>query len=104
VLAQVPDGLCLAQILAKSGHSKTTAFRVLASLRDVEFVFQGPRNRRFLLGQRLADVDCVTARARHGYGAIDARMGQDRIIGVLVPALKQAAARLAGQMDDLQQD
>lgn len=69
VLAQTPDGLGLAQIVARSGYSKTTAFRVLASLREVGFVCQDPQNRRYLLGQRLTDIARLAARADVAIGA-----------------------------------
>ena len=61
VLATAPDGLALTQIVDRSGFSKTTAFRVLANMQDVGFVFQDPESRLYLLGHKLAQISQTAA-------------------------------------------
>lgn len=63
VLAAVPDGMALSQIVESSGFSKTTAFRVLANLQDVGFVFQDPESRLYVLGHKLAHISQIAARS-----------------------------------------
>ncbi len=63
VLTLAPDGLALNQIVERSGFSKTTAFRVLANMQDVGFVFQDPESRLYLLGHKLAQISLTAARS-----------------------------------------
>ena len=63
VLTLAPDGLMLSQIVELSEFSKTTAFRVLANMQDVGFVFQDPESRRYLLGHKLAHISQIAARS-----------------------------------------
>lgn len=63
VLTSAPDGLALNQIVARSAFSKTTAFRVLANMQEVGFVFQDPESRLYLLGQKLANISQTAARS-----------------------------------------
>ncbi|MEX1035883.1 MAG: IclR family transcriptional regulator [Sneathiella sp.] len=56
VLSLAPDGADLTEIVARSKFTKTTAFRVLASLRDVNYVFQDPASRVYRLGSKLAEL------------------------------------------------
>ncbi len=63
VLTLAPDGLALNQIVERSGFSKTTAFRVLANMQDVGFVFQDPESRLYLLGHKLAQISQTAARS-----------------------------------------
>ena len=63
VLALAPDGLALNQIVEHSGFSKTTAFRVLANMQEVGFVFQDPESRLYLLGHKLADIARIASRS-----------------------------------------
>lgn len=63
VLATAADGLALTQIVERSDFSKTTAFRILANLQEVGFVFQDPENRHYLLGHKLASIAQIAARS-----------------------------------------
>lgn len=63
VLTSSPDGLALNQIVERSAFSKTTAFRVLANMQDVGFVFQDPESRLYLLGHKLANISQTAARS-----------------------------------------
>lgn len=63
VLAAAPNGLALTQIVERSDFSKTTAFRVLANLQDVGFVFQDPESRFYVLGYKLAHISQIAARS-----------------------------------------
>ncbi len=63
VLAETPDGLSLAEIVIRTGFSKTTAFRVLAALQQARFVVQDPVGRDYRLGCKLVDMAHVSARA-----------------------------------------
>lgn len=63
VLALAPEGLALNQIVERSDFSKTTAFRVLASLQEVGFVFQDPESRLYLLGHKLAHISQIATRS-----------------------------------------
>lgn len=56
VLSLAPDGADLTEIVAQSKFSKTTTFRVLASLREVNYVFQDPSTRIYRLGSKLAEM------------------------------------------------
>lgn len=55
-LADTPDGAALSDIVARTGFTKTTAFRVLAALRDVNYVYQEPDTRVYRLSAGLADL------------------------------------------------
>ncbi len=66
VLATAPEGMNLAQIVALSGFSKTTTFRVLASLLEVRLVEQDPVGREYRLGRKLSDLARRAARADLG--------------------------------------
>jgi DNA-binding IclR family transcriptional regulator len=48
-----PFGRSLAEVIALTDFSKTTAHRTLQSLIDVNYVFQDPTNRRYFLGSAL---------------------------------------------------
>ena len=61
VLTLAPEGLALNQIVERSEFSKTTAFRVLANMQDVGFVFHDPESRRYLLGYKLAHISQIAA-------------------------------------------
>ncbi len=63
VLTPAPDGLTLSQIVERSEFSKTTAFRVLANMQEVGFVFQDPESRLYLLGHKLANISQIAARS-----------------------------------------
>lgn len=52
-LADATDGASLADVVARTSFSKTTAHRVLAALQDVDFVFQDPATRTWRLASRL---------------------------------------------------
>ncbi|MZR21819.1 helix-turn-helix domain-containing protein [Sneathiella chungangensis] len=56
VLSLAPDGADLTEIVARSNFTKTTTFRVLASLRDVNYVYQDPASRVYRLGSKLAEL------------------------------------------------
>lgn len=56
VLALMPDGADLTEIMARSNFSKTTTFRVLASLRDINYVVQDPASRMYRLGSKLSEL------------------------------------------------
>lgn len=60
VLSNAPEGLSLAEIVDRSGFTKTTTFRVLATLQDVRFVSQDPVDRNYQLGQKLMDMGRAT--------------------------------------------
>ena len=55
-LSDAPDGETLTVLVNRTGFSKTTTHRVLASLQAVNFVFQDPLNRRYRLGGKLARI------------------------------------------------
>lgn len=63
VLAAAVDGLALNQIVERSDFSKTTAFRVLANLQEVGFVFQDPESRLYLMGYKLAHISQIAGRS-----------------------------------------
>ncbi|WP_373084711.1 IclR family transcriptional regulator [Sneathiella sp.] len=56
VLSMTPDGADLTEIMARSNFSKTTTFRVLASLRDINYVVQDPASRIYRLGSKLSNL------------------------------------------------
>ncbi|MAZ04714.1 MAG: transcriptional regulator [Sneathiella sp.] len=62
VLSLAPDGADLNEIVERSKFTKTTTFRVLASLRDVDYVFQDPASRSYRLGSKLAELARVADR------------------------------------------
>jgi DNA-binding IclR family transcriptional regulator len=62
VLTRAPGGLGLAQIVARSEFSKTTAFRVLANLQEVGYVYQDPESRHYFLGYKLGKISQTAAR------------------------------------------
>ena len=55
-LSEMPDGGTLANIVSVTNFSKTTTFRILASLQDVHYVVQDPEARTYRLGSALADL------------------------------------------------
>lgn len=55
-LSDAPDGETLTVLVSRTGFTKTTTHRVLASLQAVDFVFQDPLSRRYRLGGRLAEI------------------------------------------------
>jgi len=63
VLAQAPEGLNLAEIVTRSGFSKTTTYRVLAALQQARFVAQDPVGRGYRLGRKLVDMARTSERA-----------------------------------------
>lgn len=63
VLADAPEGMPLSEIVARSGFTKTTTFRVLAALTDAHFVEQDPLGRKYRLGRKLADLARLAGRA-----------------------------------------
>ncbi len=63
VLTAAPEGLALNQIVERSEFSKTTAFRVLANMQEVGFIYQDPESRRYLLGHKLAHIAQVATRS-----------------------------------------
>jgi DNA-binding IclR family transcriptional regulator len=52
-LVDMPEGAALADVVARTSFSKTTAHRVLAALQDVDYVAQDPEARTYRLGARL---------------------------------------------------
>ncbi len=62
VLAQANHGLGLNQIVARSEFTKTTAFRVLANLQDVGYVYQDPETRLYMLGRKLHQISQMARR------------------------------------------
>ena len=62
VLSLAPDGADLNEIVERSKFTKTTTFRVLSSLRDVDYVFQDPASRSYRLGSKLAELARVADR------------------------------------------
>ncbi len=63
VLATAPEGMALAEIVARSGFTKTTTFRVLATLTEARLVEQDPRGRSYRLGRKLSDLARTAAHA-----------------------------------------
>lgn len=55
-LAAMPDGGGLSELVARTSFTKTTTFRVLASLQDVNYVVQDPEDRTYRLGAALAAI------------------------------------------------
>lgn len=53
-LSEAPLGATLTEIMARTGFTKTTTHRVLASLQEVHYVFQDPDSRKYHLGSALA--------------------------------------------------
>jgi DNA-binding IclR family transcriptional regulator len=53
-LAQWPLGASLTEIMAQTEFTKTTTHRVLASLQNVNYVYQDPDSRKYHLGSALA--------------------------------------------------
>ncbi len=63
VLASSPEGMPLSEIVARSGFTKTTTFRVLAALTEARFVEQDPLGRSYRLGRKLSDLARLSERA-----------------------------------------
>ncbi len=63
VLAEAPEGMALSEIVARSGFTKTTTFRVLAALTEARFVEQDPLGRKYRLGRKLSDLARLAGRA-----------------------------------------
>lgn len=63
VLADAPEGMALSDIVARSGFSKTTTFRVLGALTEARFVEQDPLARTYRLGRKLLDLARLSGRA-----------------------------------------
>ncbi len=63
VLAQAPEGMVLADIVACSGFTKTTTFRVLGALIEARLVEQDPLGRSYRLGRKLSDLARQATRA-----------------------------------------
>ena len=61
-LAAAPHGASLTQIVAQTGFTKTTTFRVLSSLQDVFLVEQDPASSQYRLGRKLAQLGRSAAR------------------------------------------
>lgn len=55
-LALRPLGASLTEIMAQTEFTKTTTHRVLASLQDVNYVYQDPDGRKYHLGSALATL------------------------------------------------
>ncbi|MEZ5714595.1 MAG: IclR family transcriptional regulator [Paracoccaceae bacterium] len=55
-LARMPLGASLTEIMARTDFTKTTTHRVLASLMEVNYVFQDPGTRKYFLGHALATL------------------------------------------------
>lgn len=55
-LSEAPLGATLTEIMARTGFTKTTTHRVLASLQEVHFAFQDPDSRKYYLGSALANL------------------------------------------------
>jgi len=55
-LAEVRDGSTFTEIMARTGFTRTTTHRVLASLIDVQYVFQDPGTRKYHLGRALSEL------------------------------------------------
>lgn len=53
-LGRMPLGASLTEIMAQTEFTKTTTHRVLASLMDVNYVYQDPGTRKYHLGSALA--------------------------------------------------
>ncbi len=55
-LASMPEGASLGDIVARTKFSKTTTFRILASLQDVHYVVQDPQNCRYRIGLKFMGI------------------------------------------------
>lgn len=66
VLSLASEGADLTEIVAQSKFTKTTTFRVLASLREVDYVFQDPATRVYRLGSKLAELSRNAERVNVG--------------------------------------
>ena len=53
-LGDYPEGASLSELIARTGFSKTTTHRVLASLQEVHYVAQDPESRGYRIGHELA--------------------------------------------------
>lgn len=53
-LAETPAGCALSDLIEKTGFTKTTTHRVLASLQNMQYVSQDPETRIYRLGHKLA--------------------------------------------------
>lgn len=62
VLSDAPDGLTLVEIVARSGYTKTTTFRVLTALKGTRFVAQDPISKNYMLGQKLVNMARIARR------------------------------------------
>lgn len=63
VLSEATQALPLAEIVARSGFTKTTTFRVLMALQDARFVAQDPISKNYILGQKLVNMARIARRA-----------------------------------------
>jgi len=84
VLSLAPDGADLTEIVTQSKFTKTTTFRVLALLREIDYVFQDPTTRVYRLGSKLAELSRnaerinVSAFAERGMSRL-AEMSEDTV-------------------------
>ena len=76
VLALSPQGASLAAIVEKTAFTKTTTFRVLASLQNVNYVVQDPDNNKYRLGRKFLQL---AQSAAHTDIAALATPGLDRL-------------------------
>jgi len=56
VLADRPQGAALTDVVSQTAFTKTTAHRVLASLQEINYVFQEPATRTYRLATRLGEL------------------------------------------------
>lgn len=62
-LAAMPLGATFTEILARTDFTKTTTHRVLASLMEVNYVYQDPDSRKYHLGHALAALARIANRS-----------------------------------------
>jgi len=102
VLATTPEGMPLAAIVARSGFTKTTTFRVLATLTEARLVEQDPRGRSYRLGRKLSDLARIAARAdiaalgAHACARLAALSGDTVFLSVPEGALSICVLRKTG--------
>ncbi len=102
VLATTPEGMPLAEVVARSGFTKTTTFRVLATLTQARLVEQDPQARHYRLGRKLSDLARVAMRAdtaalgAHACARLAALSGDTVFLSVPEGALSICVLRKTG--------
>lgn len=101
-LARRPDGASLAEVVADTAFTRSTAHRVLSALAGVDYAFQDPETRAWRLSARLAALSRlagfvdVAASARRGMKRLAEATGDTVFLSVREGAAAVCIAREVG--------